>query len=90
MGALGKVLSTSAEIPGDSGSRGPQKTVFRDRFGFLAVFVRVSGKNGMPQREEMDQAGGVKSPSSVVRGRGDSCLHRLTLFLGRSNKCVLR
>lgn len=78
MGALGKVLSTSADIPGDSGSRGPQKTVFGDRFGVLAVFVCVSGKKEMPQREETDQAGGMKSLSSVVRGRGDSNIQVVT------------
>lgn len=65
-----------------------QKTAFGDRFGVIIVFVCVSGKNGIPQREEMDQAEGVKPPSSVERGRGDSCLHQLPLLLGRTNECV--
>ena len=65
-----------------------QKPAFGDRFGVLTVFVCVSGKNGMPQREETDQAEGVKPLSGVGRGRGDSCLHQLTLLSGRSDECV--
>lgn len=64
-----------------------QKPAFGDRFGDLTGFVCVSGKKGMPQREEADQAEGVKLLSSGDRGRGDSCLHQLTLLSGRSNEC---
>lgn len=50
------MLSTSAEIPGTADQEA-KKTAFGDRFGVLTAFVCVSGKNGIPQREETDQAG---------------------------------
>lgn len=65
------MLSNSAEIPGDSGSRGP-KNAFGHRLGVLTVFVCVSGKNGMPQGEDTDQAEDAKLLSSVDRGGANS------------------